>query len=218
VGSDKLNKLKVKKLLFSILILFLLIVGILLYVNWAITPIPEGKRNISNTDVKMLIDIADVANRTPIIRTYTKEEFDSFNENELKKIKDLVSGNIEGDVPTLKIENGKGIFKISFEKNEKNGEEIEVKIIPDDIPKIKIFALETLYSPKEPREINDSLIESEEEGIYLYELKKYSNSAQVYGDEEDGFFLEAMFIEIYYEVDKESYVSIFAINTSDYKS
>ncbi|MBU5255343.1 hypothetical protein [Tissierella praeacuta] len=105
-----------------------------------------------------------------------------------------------------------------MKKMKKNGEEIEVKIIPDDIPKIKIFALETLYSPKEPREINDSLIESEEEGIYLYELKKYSNSAQVYGDEEDGFFLEAMFIEIYYEVDKESYVSIFAINTSDYKS
>ncbi|GEM_PF-1230793 len=213
-----MNQTRGKKVLFSILMVFLLIAGALLYISWATIPLSENKRNISNTDVKMLIDIPDVADRTPIIRTYTKKEFDNFNENELKKIKDTVSGNIEGDVPALKIKNRAEILKISFEKNEKGGEEIDAKIIPDNIPKIKIFALETLYSSGESKEINDLLTESEEEGIYLYEIKRYSNQDQIYQDRNDMFFLEAMFIKIDYEVDKESYVSIFAINISEYKN
>lgn len=212
-----MDKIKGKKVLFSILIVFLLIVGVSLYINWATTPLPEDKRNISNTDVKMLIDIPDVADRTPIIRTYTKEEFDNFNEKEREKIRDMVSGSIEGDVPALKIENGTGILKISFEKIEKNGEERKaVKAIPDDVPKIKISALETLYSREEPKEINDSLIESEE-GIYLYEVKRYLNQDRIYHDKDDEFFMEGIFIEVNYEINREKYVSFFAINTLEYK-
>ncbi len=129
----------------------------------------------------------------------------------------MVSGNIEGDVPALKIENGTGILKISFEKIEKNGEEIKaVKAIPDDVPKIKISALETLYSREEPKEINDSLIESEE-GIYLYEVKRYLNQDRIYHDKDDEFFMEGIFIEVNYEINREKYVSFFAINTLEYK-
>lgn len=152
--------------------------------------------------------------RAPIIRTYSKKEFDNFDENEINKIKDIVNGNIEGDVPLLKIENGRGILEISFEMIEKSNDfKVTAKIIPKDIPKIKISVLETLYSKEEAKEINDSLIKGEKEGIYLYEIKKYFNQGEIYHNENDGFFMESMFIEINYEIDKESYISIFAINT-----
>ncbi len=213
-----MNKARGKKILLSIFTIFILMAGIILYINWLTRPLAEDKRNISTSDVKMLIDIPDVVGRTPIIRTYTKKEFDKFDENELKKIKDIVNGNIEGDAPALKIENGTGIFKISFEKIEKNKEKIKAaKVIPDEVPKIKISALETLYSQEEPKEINDSFTESEEEGIYLYEVKRYLNQDQIYQDENDEFFMETVFIEVNYEINKENYVSISAINIIEYE-
>lgn len=83
-----------RKILISILIIFIFILVVVTYINWSLKPLPEEKRNISTTNVKMLVDIASSENRTPIIRTYTKEEFDNFHENELKKIKNIVKGNI----------------------------------------------------------------------------------------------------------------------------
>lgn len=201
-----------KKILLAILIIVIIISVVLIYINRLYTPLPEEKRNISVSNVRMLVNMED--ERTPIIRTYTKEEFDNFDENEINKIKGIVSGNIEGDVPALKIENGRGILEFSFEQIEKNNDfEVKSKIIPEDIPKIKISALETLYSKEEPKEINGSLIESEKEEIYLYEIKRYFDKSDLYYDENDDFFMESMFIEINYEIGKESYISIFAINT-----
>lgn len=208
-----------KKILFSILIIGIIISAVLIYIDWSLKPLPEEKRNISTSNVRMLINMEDTNWRTPIIRTFTKEEFDSFDENQIHKIKGIVNGNVEGDLPAFKIENGMGILEVSFEKTDKNNDfEVIAKIIPDKLPKIKISALESLYSKEEPKEINGSFTESEEmEGIYLYEIKKYSNKDEIYHSETDDFFMESMFIEINYEVNKESYVSVFAINTIEYK-
>lgn len=98
-----------------------------------------------------------------------------------------------------------------------NDFKVTAKIIPNDALKIKISVLETLYSKEEPKEINDSLIKGEKEGIYLYEIKRYFNQGEIYYNENDDFFMESMFIEISYEIDKEDYVSIFAINTKEDK-
>lgn len=198
-----------KKILFSILTIFVIILGIFTYINYSLKPLPENKRNISTSDVNVTVKLKDAVNRTPIIRTYTKEEFKKMDENEIARIKEIVNGNIEGDVPALKIENGKGSIEISFEKIENK---TTVKVIPENIPEIKISVLETLYSKDEPKEIIDSLTETEE-GKYLYEIKKYLNVEETYLDENVEFNMESMYIEIYYEIDNEEYVSIFAINT-----
>lgn len=203
-----------KKLLLLILIIVVIILTVILYINWSLKPLPEERRNMSTSNIRMLVNMEDVDDRTPIVRTYIKEEFDNFDENELNKKKEIVNGNIEGDIPALKIENGIGVIKISFEKTE-NGTEGETvaKVIPENIPEIKISVLETLYSEEEPKEISNSLIESEEGGIYSYEIKGYLNNERVISDEKEDFFIESMYIEIYYKVDDEDYVSIFAINT-----
>lgn len=200
-----------KRIMISILIIVLILSAVLIYTNELLKPLPEGKRNISSSNVKMLVNIED--SRTAIIRTYTKEEFDKFNENEIKKIKEIVDGNIEGDVPALTIADGVGTLELSFESI--NEAEISAKIVPDNIPKIKISVP---YGKEESKIISDSLIESKEtEGIYLYEIKRYLNQDEAYYGESDEFFMESMFIEINYEINKENYVSIFAINTIEYK-
>lgn len=201
----------IKKVLLSILIFVVLISAVLIYTNGLLTPLPEDKRNVSTSDVKILVNIGD--SRTAIIRTYTKEEFDKFDEKKINKIKGIVNGNIEGDIPALRIADGVGTLELSFEGI--NEAEISTKIVPDSIPKIKISVP---YYKDESKIISDSLIESKEtEGIYLYEIKRYLNQDDTYYDESDEFFMESMFIEINYEIDKENYVSIFAINTIEYK-
>lgn len=89
-----------KKILLSIFIIVIIISAVLIYINWSLKPIPGEKRNISTSNVRMLVNMED--ERTPIIRTYSKKEFDNFDENEINKIKNIVNGNIEGDVPLLK--------------------------------------------------------------------------------------------------------------------
>lgn len=212
------RRIQGKRILFSISIIVISILVVIIYINWSLKPLPEEKRNISTTDIKMIADIPDAANRTPIIRTYTKEEFDNFNENELKKIKNIVNGNIEGDVPALKIENGSGVIEISFEMIAKSNDLMGIgKIVPDDIPKIKILVLSTLYSKENPKVVNDSLIKSEVEGTYLYEINKYFNKDEVYHNENDDFSTESMLVEVTYEIGNKSYVSVFAMNTIEDK-
>ncbi len=199
-----------------ILFLAIVLAAILIYINWTTTPLPENKRNISTTDIKMIADIPDVANRTPIIRTFTKNEFSNFSEKKLKKIKNIVDGNIEGDIPALKIENGVGRIKIRFEKSER---ENKVEITPDNIPRIKLFVSEFLYDGMKykQKEINDSFKENKEKGIYEYEIKFYLKENSTYSGLNDTLYMESIIIEVYYEIDEKEYVSFFAINAIEDK-
>lgn len=201
------------------LILILLIVLIILiafkFISGLWKPLPEDKRNISTSNVKMLVNLD--YGRTAIVRTYKKEEFDKFSENEINKIKAIVDGNIEGDIPELLIKDGVGAFEVSFVMIDKIGKSIiEADIVPDKTPKIKMTLLETIYSKDELKEIEDSLkVDSAKEGIYSYEVKKYFNNEELLSVEEDEPYRLSMFIEISYEINNEAYVSIFAINTRE---
>lgn len=204
-----------KKVLISILVIILIISAVIIYTNRLWKPLPEDKRNISTSNVQMLVNIED--ERTPIIRTYTKEEFNKFDEDEINKIKETVNGNIEGDIPQLIIEDGIGTFEISFIKIDKNDASVvTAKIRPDNIPKIRMLVLQTIYSKEKPKEVNDSLIESEG-GIYSCKVKKYLNKEELSFVEEDEPYRQSMFIEVDYEINNEEYISIFAINTKESK-
>lgn len=207
-----------KKGLISVLVIIVIISLVAIFTNNLWKPLPEDKRNLSTSDIKMFVNI-DNSGITPIVRTYTKEEFDKFNENEINKIKNTVDGNIEGDIPQLLIKDGVGIFEVSFSMiDEKDNSIVKSKIIPDSIPEIKMVLLETIYSKEELKEIHDSLIvNSESEGIYSYEVKKYFNNEELLSVEDDEPYRLSMFIEISYEINNKRYVSIFAINTREDK-
>lgn len=214
------NRKKTLIIVGSLLSVFtIILIALFIYLDWSLTPLPEEKRNISSSNVKMIVDLPDLANRTPIVRTYTKEEFDTFDEDEINKIKNIVGGNIEGDIPQLLIKDGLGIFEVSFSIiDEKDDYMVESRIIPDNTPEIKMILSETIYSEEELREIQDSLIvSSESSGIYSYEVKKYFSNEDLFSIEDDEPYRSSMLIEINYEINNKGYVSIFAINTKEDK-
>lgn len=212
------NRKKTMIIVSSLLSVFIIIlISLFIYLDWSLTPLPEEKRNISSSDIKMIVDFQDVANRTPIVRTYTKEEFINFDKKEIEDIKDTINGNIEGDIPALVLENGRGEFEISFVSSDNSTLD---SFKPDNIPQIKIL-VSTFSAQRSPKEVEGFLIEDKEnKAIYSYELKRYftkftEEESTMY--ESDEFFMEFMYIEVNYEIDKQEYVSVFAIHTVEYK-
>lgn len=200
-----------KKTTWFILLAIAVIAAIFLYMQWTLKPLPEAKRNQSTTDITMIVGVRDTADRTPIIRTYTLDEYDAMDSKQIARVREVVNGNIEGDVPAVKLENGRSRIDFSF-ADTSDGRNA-VPIIPDTVPDIRITSLETLYSEEEPVELSDTLAEGEKEGSYYYTIQRYQNFEGKSLDGNEEFYVEALYIEIQFVIDGESYVSLFAINT-----
>ena len=205
---------KGKKILIIIVAVFL-ITATIIYIKEQFKPLSEDKRNMSTKGIKLLVEIEDELDRTPIIRSYTREEYNGFNERELRKIRQVVSGNIEGDIPTVIIGDRKGSIKFHFELNDR-------VIGPDNTPLIKIFPLDTIYSHRDYElddllVVEDLLIEDKKNMTYKYEVQRYLKGDYMYQDGDEQFLTEANLIELEYEIDNNSYVSIFGINIFEEK-
>lgn len=185
-----------KKILYGVLIgfLFLTIVGLGI-IYFVFRPTPNYQRNNKVDGVLMKVRVSE-DERKPIIRTFKKEDFDNMDEKDLAKVKDKISGKIEGDIPSISLnKDNKAYFTF-----EKNGE----KVRPEN-PKIKISAHASSYKdPVGLREIEGDLEESQD-GTYTYNFKRYSTQYEKY-------FIEYLSIEVHYTIDGEDYVSLFATN------
>ncbi|WP_130805505.1 hypothetical protein [Senegalia massiliensis] len=194
-----------KIILFLMLIFFIVLAGFIFYIDRATRPTPEHERNISETNVKIEVDINDKSEtRNPIIRTYKEEKYKKFNKIKIRKIMDTISGNIEGDIPRVHLRDDKDVIYISFIKNE---EEVE----PNYMPKIEIEVPESSsdtspYNTENNRIINDKL--EYEDGKYRYKLNRYRTQQEKY-------FMHYNIIRIYYQVDGEKYISTFGLNASN---
>ena len=103
-----------KKLVFGIIGIFIAIWAFLLL---TFRPTPGYLRNTEADGVKIEAKISD-DDRTPIIRTYTKEEFDKFDQSKIDNIEDDVDGRVEGDIPCIDLLKDNKIY-ISFYKDGK---------------------------------------------------------------------------------------------------
>lgn len=185
-----------KKLLYGVLIglLSVIIVGLgILY--FLFRPTPNYQRNNKVDGLIMRVRVSN-EERKPIIRTFKKEDFDNMDEDELAKVKDKISGRIEGDIPSVRLnKDNKAYFTF-----EKDGEKVKA-----ENPKIKISAHASSYKdPVGLREIEGDLKELAD-GTYSYSFKRYSTQYEKY-------FIEYLSIEVHYIIDGEDYVSLFATN------
>ena len=203
---NKTNGLKItKKILVIISILIIILIGINILINAIFRPTPEHKRNISEAEIEIRVDINDKnETRAPIIRTYKEEDYKKFNETKIEKIMDIVSGKVEGDIPAVRLKDEKDIIYVSFSNN---GQEV----IPDDIPKIEIeipeYESDTApYSKENNRTIKD--VFKKEDGKYSYKLQRYRTQYEKY-------FMDYNIIRINYEIEGEKYISILGLNTTN---
>lgn len=187
-----------------ILIAVILIVVIPCVIWFALTlfflPTPDAMRNLSTTDVKIMVGFPASEERKAITRTYTKEEFESFSASKMDKIKEDVSGNIEGDIPCLDLEDEKGVLKFSFQTS-------EGLCLPDSKPSIQIDVRESPWSDEEGRIIKDELSMGED-GLYFYEMHRYRTQYEK-------LFMEFSLIEVTYKIHGKEYISLFAINADN---
>ena len=182
-------KSKVAKV-FAILILLVIILFVAIQIYFS--PTPDFKRNNSIHGDKVNIQVSN-DERKPIIRTFERFKFESLPESKVMKVRDKIDGRVEGDIPSIHLNEDNRIY-FTFEKD---GE-----VYQPAIPKIKIFASASHYDDKEKQRVIEGELDRLDDGRYYFETKRYSTQFEKY-------FLEYLRIEIYYTIDGVNYVSTF---------
>lgn len=184
---------KVFKILFIILAI-LIVLAIILFAAAQIyfSPTPDFKRNNSIHGVKVNIQVSN-DERKPIVRTFKREKFENLSEKEIMKLRDTIDGRIEGDIPSIHLNEDNKIY-FTFESG---GE-----VYQPEIPKIKIFASASHYDDKQKQRVIEGELDRLDDGRYFYETKRYSTQFEKY-------FIGYLRVEIYYTIDGVDYVSTF---------
>ena len=181
-----------KKILIALGILFAAGVAFAAFLSYAFSPTPDFLRNETVDGVRMDVVVA-WDERKPIIRTFREKDYLALTENQLAKVRDRISGKIEGDIPCIKLNKRPRMF-FQFEKDDK-------PVKPEKIS-IKIIAHASHYDdPQKTRVITDEVKDEGDLG-YSYTTKRYSRQY-----EKD--FLEYLQVEVHYTIDGENYISTF---------
>lgn len=171
-----------------------IIIAIILFVAVQIyfSPTPDFRRNNSIHGVKVNVQVSN-DERKPIVRTFEKEKFENLSEKEIMKVRDTIDGRVEGDIPSIHLNEDNKIY-FTFERA---GE-----VYYPEIPKIKIFASASHYDDKEKQRVIEGELDRLDDGRYYFETKRYSTQFEKY-------FIGYLRIEIYYTIDGVDYVSTF---------
>lgn len=168
------------------------VIAFFVFIRFAFLPTPEFLRNQEVDGVKIEVQISN-DDRKPIIRTYTREEFDTFDQTKIDNIEDDVDGRVEGDLPCIDLLKDNKIY-ISFYKDGK-------KVDPEKTH-IEITAHASDYKdPTKTRHIEGELTE-DGENTYSYATKRY-------GVQFEKYFMEYLQFQISYTIEDKDYVSIF---------
>ena len=182
-------KSKVAKV-FAILILLVIILFVAIQIYFS--PTPDFKRNNSIHGDKVNIQVSN-DERKPIVRTFEREKFENLSEKELMKLRDTIDGRIEGDIPSIHLNEDNKFYVEFINKG---------KVYEPAIPKIKIFASASHYDDKEKQRVIEGELDRLDDGRYYFETKRYSTQFEKY-------FIGYLRIEIYYTIDGVNYVSTF---------
>lgn len=78
---------------------------------YALQATPFDKRNVTQVDARMYVNLPDQTPSDAIVYTYDKEEYDIFSKQKKECIYDKVSGKIEGDIPPLRMDKSETIVR-----------------------------------------------------------------------------------------------------------
>lgn len=185
----------IKKILF-IIVIFL--VGIVAFFINYFRPTPNFMRNNTVDGVKVNVRLSN-DKRIPILKTFTQEEFSKKGEADLKKLNDFLNGRIEGDIPTVHLEEDKNIY-ILFNKD---GKVIE----PDETPKITIVSKPSYLDIQDGERVIKGELTKLDTG-YVYEMNRYRTQFEKY-------FMELNFVTVNFLINGEEFVTVFYVTTNN---
>lgn len=184
-----MNKKTVKKILYILIFIIIVAGGVYMYFS----PTPNFMRNNSVDGVKVSVEIS-TDSRKPIVRTFKKDDYLNLSEDKLAKVKEKISGRIEGDLPSIHLNEGNKIY-FTFKE--------DGKVYQPEIPRVKITAHASSYKDDvKTREIEGEL-DRDEYGNYFYATKRYSTQFEK-------FFSEYLRFEVYFTNEGVDYVTTFA--------
>ncbi len=193
-------KIKARTVVLFLLFVLVILFGSILFLHFTVTPTTDSKRNLSDGDTQLLLEMQNASPVKPIIRTYELEKYQSFSEEKQEKIQKTTMGKIEGDIPCVYLDGAPESLKFSFKKE---GEYVK----PDDIPEIQITSYPSESEEKEGMRIITGKLLANEKGEYFYTLYRYRTQYEIY-------FLETNFVQLNYEIAGEKYLSVFSLHTS----
>lgn len=148
------------------------------------------KRNITKTAAQMYVNLPNQTPSDAIVYTYDKQEYDSFSERKRERIFDKVNGNMEGDIPALRFDQGETIVRFILQDASSHN------LIPKENPKIRIY--------REAANLNET-----EEKFFSYESQLLKDEEGYYYDFANVEFIDfdeypTIYMEIEYAYDEEA--------------
>lgn len=101
--------------------------------EYAYQPTAYEKRNRTETAARMYVNLQNQTPSDAIVYTYDKQQYDSFSERKREKVFDKVNGNMEGDIPALRFDQGETIVRFILQDASSHNH------IPKENPKIRIY-------------------------------------------------------------------------------
>lgn len=139
------------------------------------------KRNITKTAVQMYVNLPNQTPSDAIVYTYDKQEYDSFSERKRERIFDKVNGNMEGDIPALRFDQGETIVRFTLQDG------VSYNLIPKVNPKIRIYQQATnLNEVQEKFFTYESQLLKDEDGYYY----DFANVEFIDSDEYPTIYME----------------------------
>lgn len=144
-----------------VLTLILWFIQFWIRLEYAYQPTAYEKRNRTETVARMYVNLQNQTPSDAIVYTYDKQEYDSFSERKRERIFDKVNGNMEGDIPALRFDQGETIVRFILQDASSHN------LIPKENPKIRIYReAANLNEVQEKFSTYESQLMKDEDGYY----------------------------------------------------
>ncbi len=141
----------------------------------AYDPTPQGERNLSNCDAAMFLDIEDPGMRRSIVRTFDRNTFENFGQEEMQTMRNAIGGTAEGDIPCILLEKN-SVVRPVFQIPGKTGAKADVP------PEFRLHLYNSQFLPS-----TDHVPESEKKNMDGIEKKAWSGRLS---EDRKGYYLD----------------------------
>lgn len=141
----------------------------------AYDPTPQGERNLSNCDAAMFLDLEDPGMRRSIVRTFDRNTFENFGQEEMQTMRNAIGGTAEGDIPCILLEKN-SVVRPVFQIPGKTGAKADVP------PEFRLHLYNSQFLPS-----TDHVPESEKKNMDGIEKKAWSGRLS---EDRKGYYLD----------------------------
>ncbi len=183
-----------------VLILIAVLSALIFWIWYGFQPTPIEKRILSDTDLRMLVELPGETPSRALTRTYTAELFNSFSADKQTNIREEICGKLEGDIPGFFIQNSKEecIAKFIFQS-------VDLQNIQPQIQRIEVHSSPFSMPPN---------IQAHPDAIVPYQSEEWKLNIFLpdFLKEEKLCGIRTCIFTVYYQYRDIDYVSLTALN------